>query len=53
VPAAMTVIEAHAICDRLEDAIKEAIPGASLAIHVEPEGERAHGLKVQVEGYEQ
>ena len=53
VPAAMTVVEAHEICDRLEDAIKEAIPGASLAIHVEPEGERAHGLKVQVEGQQQ
>jgi cation diffusion facilitator family transporter len=51
VPASMTVGEAHDICDRLEDAIKEAIPGATLAIHVEPEGERAHGLKVDVEGH--
>lgn len=50
VPAGMTVAEAHEICDRLEDAIKAAIPGASLAIHVEPEGERAHGIKVNVEG---
>lgn len=50
VPAAMTVVQAHEICDRLEDAIKAAIPGASLAIHVEPEGERAHGIKVKVEG---
>jgi cation diffusion facilitator family transporter len=50
VPADMPVGEAHSICDRLEDAIKNAIPGASLAIHVEPEGERAHGLKVTVEG---
>ncbi|MDO1582289.1 cation diffusion facilitator family transporter [Rhizobium oryzicola] len=50
VPADMPVEEAHSICDRLEDAIKTAIPGASLAIHVEPEGERAHGLKVKVEG---
>lgn len=50
VPAAMTVVEAHEICDRLEDAIKAAIPGASLAIHVEPEGERAHGIRVKVEG---
>lgn len=50
VPAAMSVGEAHDICDRMEDAIKAAVPGASLAIHVEPEGERAHGVKVQVEG---
>ncbi|MBT9369590.1 cation diffusion facilitator family transporter [Rhizobium sp. CSW-27] len=50
VPADMAVGKAHEICDRLEDAIKTAIPGASLAIHVEPEGERAHGLKVKVEG---
>lgn len=50
VPADMTVAEAHEICDRLEDAIKAVIPGASLAIHVEPEGERAHGIKVNVEG---
>ncbi|MGF9691873.1 cation diffusion facilitator family transporter [Rhizobium sp. 0TCS1.26] len=50
VSSRMTVGEAHDICDRLEDAIKKAIPGASLAIHVEPEGEDAHGLKVTVEG---
>ena len=50
VPADMPVAEAHDICDRLEDAIKAVIPGASLAIHVEPEGERAHGIKVKVEG---
>ncbi|MCO5732165.1 cation diffusion facilitator family transporter [Rhizobium sp. SSA_523] len=50
VPAQMAVGQAHEICDRLEDAIKAAVPGASLAIHVEPEGESAHGLKVKVEG---
>lgn len=50
VPARMSVEEAHGICDRLEDAIKGIIPGATLAIHVEPEGERAHGQKVEVEG---
>jgi cation diffusion facilitator family transporter len=50
VPAEMSVGDAHDICDRLEDAIKEVIPGATLAIHVEPEGERAHGQKVKVEG---
>ncbi|KGE01138.1 cation diffusion facilitator family transporter [Rhizobium sp. YS-1r] len=50
VPAGMSVDEAHRICDRLEDAIKTIIPEATLAIHVEPEGERAHGQKVDVEG---
>jgi cation diffusion facilitator family transporter len=50
VPASMSVGEAHAICDRLEDAIKGAIPGATLAIHVEPEGEHAHGQTVEIEG---
>ena len=50
VPETMTVREAHEICDRLEDGIKSAIPGAILAIHVEPEGEDAHGQKVLIEG---
>lgn len=52
VPAAMTVGEAHGICDRLEEAIKAAVHGASLAIHVEPEGEHEHGIRVQVESQE-
>ncbi|CDZ69573.1 Cation diffusion facilitator family transporter [Neorhizobium galegae bv. orientalis] len=50
VPADMSVEEAHAICDRLEDAIKEIIAGATLAIHVEPESENPHGQKVEFEG---
>lgn len=50
VPVDMTVGAAHAICDRLEDAIQAAIPGASLAIHVEPEGVKAHGARVKI-GY--
>lgn len=37
VPADMTVGDAHAICDRLEDAVEEAIYGAKVTIHVEPE----------------
>lgn len=48
VPANMTVGEAHAICDRLEEAIKADIEGASLAIHVEPEGVKAHGARVMI-----
>jgi cation diffusion facilitator family transporter len=48
VPADMSVSKAHDICDRMEDAIKAILPGASIAIHVEPESERAHGLRVDV-----
>jgi cation diffusion facilitator family transporter len=48
VPAAMPVGEAHDICDRLEDAIREVHAGAKIAIHVEPEGEKAHGIRVKV-----
>lgn len=39
VPGNMTVAASHAICDRLEDALQEAVPGAQVLIHVEPEGE--------------
>lgn len=37
VPGQMTVRESHAICDRLEDALEAAIPGAEVLIHVEPD----------------
>ncbi|WP_375464273.1 cation diffusion facilitator family transporter [uncultured Methylobacterium sp.] len=36
VPGQMTVKESHDICDRLEDALATTIPGAVVAIHVEP-----------------
>jgi divalent metal cation (Fe/Co/Zn/Cd) transporter len=42
VPGAMTVAEAHVICDRLENALAEVAPGADISIHVEPEGEARH-----------
>jgi len=48
VPAAMPVGGAHEICDRLEDAIRAVQPGAQIAIHVEPETEKAHGERVRV-----
>lgn len=48
VPATMAVRDAHAICDRLEDAIGKVDPGAQVAIHVEPESEKAHGVRVKV-----
>lgn len=50
VPAAMPVGTAHEICDRLEDAIRAVQPGAQIAIHVEPETEKAHGIRVRVDG---
>jgi divalent metal cation (Fe/Co/Zn/Cd) transporter len=37
VPGSMTVDDAHAICDRLEQAIEHAIEGSEVVIHVEPE----------------
>ena len=49
VPAALSVGEAHDICDRLEDAIRAVQPGAQIAIHVEPETEKAHGIRVKIE----
>jgi cation diffusion facilitator family transporter len=39
VPGAMTVAASHAICDRLEAALRDAVPGAEVVIHVEPEKE--------------
>lgn len=42
VPGAMTVVEAHDICDRLEEALRRAIPGATVTIHVEPEEKAKH-----------
>lgn len=48
VPAAMPVRDAHRICDRLEDAIRVIHAGAEITIHVEPEGEKAHGIRVKV-----
>ena len=37
VPGALTVDQAHDICDRIEAAIREDIPGARITIHVEPD----------------
>ncbi|MCI5074411.1 cation diffusion facilitator family transporter [Oricola sp.] len=48
VPKTMSVGAAHEICDRLEDAIRDFVPGASIAIHVEPQGEKAHGIRVRI-----
>jgi cation diffusion facilitator family transporter len=39
VPGTMTVAASHAICDRIEAALTEAVHGAQVLIHVEPEDE--------------
>lgn len=46
VPGAMTVYDAHIICDRLEDAIEAEIDGSEVVIHVEPD----HKVKPGIEG---
>jgi cation diffusion facilitator family transporter len=42
VPGAMTVSEAHIICDRIEAALKQEMEGAVITIHIEPEGKAKH-----------
>ena len=42
VPGKMTVATSHQICDRIEAALKEAVHGAEVLIHVEPEAEAKH-----------
>lgn len=47
VPGAMSVDSAHDICDRIEAALKDQVPGASITIHVEPENKaKHHGIVV-------
>jgi cation diffusion facilitator family transporter len=42
VPGKMTVTAAHEICDRIELALRAAIEGARVTIHVEPEEKAKH-----------
>ena len=42
VPGAMTVDQAHAICDRIEAKLREAVDEAQITIHVEPENKAKH-----------
>jgi cation diffusion facilitator family transporter len=42
VPGSMTVSDAHDICDRIEAALQTTVPGARVAIHVEPENKAKH-----------
>jgi cation diffusion facilitator family transporter len=47
VPGAMTVADAHAICDRVEDALKAEMEHLMITIHVEPEEKaKQHGVPV-------
>lgn len=43
VPGSMSVAASHEICDRLEAALVEAVEGAEVLIHVEPEEEAKQG----------
>ncbi|WP_424139862.1 cation diffusion facilitator family transporter [Roseomonas chloroacetimidivorans] len=42
VPARMAVGDAHNICDRLEQALREEVGQAVITVHVEPEGKAKH-----------
>lgn len=44
----MSVAESHAICDRIEAAIKDEVPDAVVTIHVEPEHKAKHPGSVPV-----
>lgn len=37
VPGETSVLDAHEVCDRVEAALKRAVPDANITIHVEPE----------------
>jgi cation diffusion facilitator family transporter len=42
VPGNMSVSEAHDICDRIENALRDAFEGIMISIHVEPEDKAKH-----------
>ena len=42
VPGAMSVADAHAICDRVEAALRAEMDGINVSIHVEPEVKAKH-----------
>ncbi|MFT3975336.1 MAG: cation diffusion facilitator family transporter [Amaricoccus sp.] len=48
VPAQMPVSAAHDICDRIERALKQAVEGTLVTIHVEPEDKAKHNGVVVV-----
>ncbi|MHB1104309.1 MAG: cation diffusion facilitator family transporter [Devosia sp.] len=42
VPGAMSVADAHTICDRIEGKLRETVADAQITIHVEPENKAKH-----------
>jgi cation diffusion facilitator family transporter len=48
VPGSMTVSESHALCDRIEAALRDEIADAKITIHVEPEEKAKHPGAVRV-----
>lgn len=42
VPGHFTVLQAHQICDKIEDALEEALNPVEVSIHVEPESKAEH-----------
>ncbi len=51
VPGESTVAASHVVCDRLEEALREAVPDSSTTIHVEPEHKaKERGRVVQLGG---
>jgi cation diffusion facilitator family transporter len=42
VPGSMSVDAAHAICDRIESQLRQAVDSAQITIHVEPENKAKH-----------
>jgi cation diffusion facilitator family transporter len=48
VPGSMTVSQSHALCDRIEAALQDAIADAKITIHVEPEEKAKHPGAVRV-----
>jgi cation diffusion facilitator family transporter len=47
VPGSMTVAESHAICDHIEETLRQEMPHLMITIHVEPEEKaKQHGVPV-------
>ena len=42
VPGSMSVSDAHDICDRIENALRDGVEGIMISIHVEPENKAKH-----------
>lgn len=48
VPGDLTVAKSHAMCDRVEAAMRKKIPGCRINIHVEPEHKAKHEGVVEI-----